>query len=220
MPHQAARYIKRMNDLKLKEILSQSPSISSERRLILDEVINALNALAKTHKHLNLNFICTHNSRRSQLAQVWAHAIAQHLEIPVKAFSGGVEVTAFNPRAVSALMDQGFTIHPLKDNNPNKTESDNTVYRVFSAPEDAGISCFSKLYDDPTNPQKGFIAMMTCDHADENCPFIPGALARLSLRYEDPKAFDDTPLEALKYRERSLEIAGELHYIMSRLILN
>jgi len=91
---------------------------------------------------------------------------------------------------------------------------------VFSAPEDAGISCFSKLYDDPTNPQKGFIAMMTCDHADENCPFIPGALARLSLRYEDPKAFDDTPLEALKYRERSLEIAGELHYIMSRLILN
>ena len=53
---------------------------------------------------------------------------------------------------------------------------------------------------------------MTCDHADENCPFIPGCDVRLPIRYEDPKAFDDTPLEAEKYDERSLQIANEMFY--------
>jgi len=58
---------------------------------------------------------------------------------------------------------------------------------------------------------------MTCDHADENCPFIPGTEQRIPVRYEDPKAFDNTPLEAEKYDERSVQIATEMFYVFSKI---
>ncbi len=72
---------------------------------------------------------------------------------------------------------------------------------------------YSKLYDDPKNPQREFAAIMTCSSADEGCPFIPGAEKRLPIRYEDPKAFDDTELESKMYDKRSLTIASELNYV-------
>jgi arsenate reductase len=61
---------------------------------------------------------------------------------------------------------------------------------------------------------------MTCDHADLTCPFIPGAEARIPVRYEDPKAFDDSPKEAEKYDERSMQIANEMFYVFSRAGIN
>ena len=61
---------------------------------------------------------------------------------------------------------------------------------------------------------------MTCSHADENCPLIPGAEKKISLMYEDPKLFDRTILEKEKYRERSLQIATEMKYVFSKIKLN
>lgn len=57
---------------------------------------------------------------------------------------------------------------------------------------------------------------MTCSHADENCPFIPGAETRIPVRYEDPKEFDDTEMESEKYDERSKQIASEMFFVFSR----
>ena len=66
-----------------------------------------------------------------------------------------------------------------------------------------------------SNPTK-FAAVMTCAHADENCPFIPGAEQRIPVRYKDPKAFDDTPEEKVAgIANKSIEIATEMHYIFS-----
>ena len=56
---------------------------------------------------------------------------------------------------------------------------------------------------------------MTCAHADENCPFIPGTEQRIPVRYKDPKTFDDTPEETAAYLNKSIEIATEMQYIFS-----
>ena len=59
---------------------------------------------------------------------------------------------------------------------------------------------------------------MTCAHADGQCPVVAGAAKRISLNYDDPKAFDDTVLEKVKYRERVMEIGRELLYAFSHVI--
>jgi arsenate reductase (thioredoxin) len=60
-----------------------------------------------------------------------------------------------------------------------------------------------------------YAAVMTCSHADENCPFIPAAEVRIPVRYEDPKQFDNTPGEADRYDQRSLQIASEMFHVFS-----
>ena len=50
--------------------------ISKERLEILEPIINHISEEIKVNKRINLNFICTHNSRRSHLSQVWAQTIA------------------------------------------------------------------------------------------------------------------------------------------------
>jgi arsenate reductase len=76
---------------------------------------------------------------------------------------------------------------------------------------------FSKLFDDAINQFDHFAAVMTCDHADENCPFIPGTEQRISVQYADPKAFDGTSEEAARYDERSFQIASEMFYVFSKI---
>jgi arsenate reductase (thioredoxin) len=184
--------------------------ISQDRKELLQLLIDYVQGKKNEGVVPRLNFICTHNSRRSQLSQVWAKTAADYYGIEIKAFSGGVEVTAFNERAVAAIQRAGFKI-------AKKANGSNPFYFVFN--EEAGdpITTFSKVYDDPANPHAGFAAVMTCSHADENCPFIPGADARLPIRYEDPKVFDDTSEEAARYDERSRQIAAEMCYVFSEI---
>jgi arsenate reductase len=120
-----------------------------------------------------------------------------------------VEVTAFNERAVASLERSGFRVISEGEGNP--------VYTVYYSENRPPIRAFSKLYDDPENRAPGFAAVMTCSDADENCPFIPGTQARIPLRYKDPKEFDGTPEEALKYDERSMQIASEMFYVFSNI---
>lgn len=157
---------------------------------------------------VHLNFICTHNSRRSHLGMIWAAVAAGHYGVEnVHTYSGGTEATAFNPRAVAALERAGFRVE-----NPG---GDNPCYLVHYAADRPPLVCFSKVYDHPENPDKDFAAIMTCSEADVNCPIIPGAKLRLPLTYEDPKAADDTPEETARYDERTAQIGRELLYAFS-----
>ncbi len=193
---------------------ARSTDITVERRAHLDHLSHVIQEHLSAHGSIALNFICTHNSRRSQLAQVWCATLAGHFDLPINSYSGGVEITAFNPRAVETLRAQGFVFN----NKYNSASSaNNPEYQVYFGQNLDPAHCFSKIFDHPINPSEHFIAMMTCGHADENCPFIPGALARLPFRFDDPKQFDDTPLEQEKYNERSLEIARELYYILQNI---
>lgn len=183
-------------------------TISSERRLLLDEMAAYLLAKIQQGEEIRLNFICTHNSRRSQFSQIWAQTAAVYYGIDATCYSGGVAVTAFNTRAVAAIQRDGFKVV--------KKEGENPVFFIFYCEDEQPIVTFSKVYDDAINAPKDFAAVMTCDHADENCPFIPGAERRFPLRFEDPKAFDDSPQEEFMYTERSHQIAAELFYLFEK----
>ncbi|WP_421754655.1 protein-tyrosine-phosphatase [Croceimicrobium sp.] len=158
---------------------------------------------------LSLVFICTHNSRRSQFAQLWAQVAAFHFGIDLASYSGGTEATACNPCTLAAMERAGFDLYSDAVMDPNP------VYRVAFAEKEPPIMLHSKLYDDPENPSANFAAVMTCSDADENCPFIPGTKARIALNYEDPKAFDGTDQETAAYDERCLQIATEMFYVFS-----
>jgi arsenate reductase len=165
----------------------------------------------KSSENVNLNFICTHNSRRSQMAQIWAQTAAEYYGIPnVKCFSGGTEATAFNPRAVKAIRDYGFSVL-------QKDESENPVYLVYYSDEKEPLKCFSKIYNDEFNPQVNFTAIMTCSQAEENCPIVYGAVSRFPIQYDDPKEFDGTDLEEEKYQERFEQIGIEMIYTMENI---
>lgn len=180
-------------------------SIPQERKQLLQQLAAYVKS---TNGNTHLNFICTHNSRRSHISQLWAQAAAEFYGIKnVHCYSGGTEATAFNPRAVKAMRDAGFSI-------TQKTEGANPVYDVQIS-DATWLRAFSKTYDAPENPASDFCAVMTCSHADENCPFIPGAAKRIALTYDDPKEFDGTPLEEAKYAERVKEIGTELFYTFS-----
>ena len=184
-------------------------AVPEDRKKVLQPLVDYIQAKVEHGGRAHLNFICTHNSRRSQLSQVWARTAAYCFGVPASCYSGGVEVTAFNERAVASLERSGFRVVSGGGENP--------VYSVFYSEKQPPVRAFSKLYDDPENSAPRFAAVMTCSDADENCPFIPGTEMRIPVRYEDPKAFDGTPQEADRYDERSLQIASEMFYVFSKI---
>jgi len=187
-------------------------SISAERKVLLEKISDYISNKRKSDKSINLVYICTHNSRRSHFGQIWAQVAADYFKIGnVYAFSGGTEATAFNINAIKALERVGFEVKPI---NIEK----NSIFHVSFKNSDEPIVCFSKVYDHPKNPQREFAAIMTCSDAEENCPFIPGVELRIGTTYEDPKAFDNTPLQDTKYDERCRQIALETMYVFSRVM--
>lgn len=188
-------------------------SISEERKETLQPLIDFLQKKVDFDKIIRLNFICTHNSRRSHLAQIWAQTMAFHFGVKnVFCYSGGTEATAMFTKVEETLLHQGFNIEMLvKGNNP--------IYSIKFNTNEAAIIGFSKKFDDTFNPESEFAAIMTCSSADEGCPFVFGSEARIPIRYEDPKAFDGTELMNAKYEERSLEIASEMYYVFSNVKL-
>lgn len=195
-----------------ENIIHNLGGISTERKKIIKPIIDFIQERVDNNSIISLNYICTHNSRRSQFSQVWSHIASYYYDIPnVFSYSGGVEVTAFNERAVNTLLEIGVQVEVKEETQTNP------LYILHFDQKTPPLKTFSKLYDDASNAEKDFAAIMTCDHADQNCPFIPNASARLPLRFEDPKAFDDTPQEGLKYAERCQDIAIELFYIFSQI---
>jgi arsenate reductase len=157
-----------------------------------------------------LVFICTHNSRRSHLSQIWASDAAAYYRLSgVECFSGGTEGTAFNPRAIAALERAGMKIDKSSDDK-------NPRYLVESVEGASPLVCFSKKYSDATNPKSAFCAVMTCAEADKSCPTIDGAALRIPLHFEDPKVADGTPQEAARYDERCAQICREMLYAFSQ----
>jgi arsenate reductase len=185
--------------------------VSKERKLVLQPLVNFIQGKIDSSKEVRLNFICTHNSRRSHLSQIWAQTMAAHFGLNnVRTYSGGTEATAMFPKVGETLTKQGFDIQKIADAN-------NPIYAIKFDDNSHPIIAFSKKYDNEFNPVSEFAAIMTCSHADGNCPFIAGAEKRIPITYEDPKLFDNTDQQAEKYEERSLQIATEMLYIFSQI---
>lgn len=188
-------------------------SISEERKIVLQPLVDYIQTKVSNQQEIRLNLICTHNSRRSHLSQIWAQTAANYYGIQnVFCYSGGTEATAMFPMVAKTLSNQGFDIKTIAEGN-------NPVYAVKYSENEHPVICFSKTYDDSFNPQAEFAAIMTCSQADGGCPFIAGAEKRIPITFEDPKAFDNTPQQAEKYEERSVQIATEMKYVFSKIIV-
>lgn len=186
-------------------------SIAFERKNLLQPLINYIQNKVSDRLEIRLNFICTHNSRRSHLSQIWAQTAASHFNIRnVFCYSGGTEATALFPMVAITLSQMGFKIEPLSSEN-------NPIYAIKFADNEPPVIGFSKVYDSEFNPKSEFAAIMTCSQADVGCPFIAGAEQRIPIAFEDPKMFDNTPEQAQKYLERSLQIATEMFYVFSQI---
>jgi len=189
---------------------AQLKNIPDNRKRDLERVADFISTRIEEKVPARIIFICTHNSRRSHMAQIWAAAAAYYYGKPnIETYSGGTEATAFNPKAVETMRQAGFNISsPGTGKNP--------VYSVRFAEDCQAIKVFSKKIDDSVNPTKDFCAVMTCSEADNNCPYIPGATLRVPITYEDPKVFDHTGKESQAYRERCLQIGSEMFYLFGQ----
>jgi protein-tyrosine-phosphatase len=186
---------------------SNFDSIPSERKEQLQQVAEYVQSKIGKGEIAKLNFICTHNSRRSHLGQIWTAMAAHHYGVEnIETYSGGTEATAFNPRAVAAVERAGLKVSDPGGENPR--------YEVSFSDETEPMICFSKTFDDDFNPKQNFAAIMTCSDADENCPFVPGAEFRKPITYVDPKESDGTGREGEVYDERCRQIGTEMFYMI------
>lgn len=184
---------------------------NDERKSTLQPLIDFIQLKINSKQQININFICTHNSRRSHLSQVWAQVAASHFGIEnVICYSGGTEETALFPKVAETLSDQGFNIFKINDGS-------NPVYAIKYSDNSQPIIAFSKKYDNPFNPVSAFVAIMTCSQADGGCPFIAGAEKRIPITFEDPKISDNTSEQTKIYSKRSLQIASEMFYVFSKI---
>ena len=189
----------------LKESFDQ---ISAKRKGELDMVTSYIQAKQQREANAKITVICTHNSRRSHIAQVWLAVAAKHYGVaPFNSYSGGTEGTAFNYRSVAALKRAGFDLEMFGD-------GDNPLYRFVN--EETVEYLFSKVYHHPSNPAQDFAALIVCDSADKGCPIVQGAEQRFFIGYIDPKVSDDTEEESTVYYNKVLEIGREMLYLMSR----
>ncbi|SHH79289.1 arsenate reductase [Chryseobacterium oranimense] len=191
--------------------LLKNQEINEDRKATLAPLVDFIQKKLEEKKDVNINFICTHNSRRSHLSQVWAQIAGIYYKVPgVTCYSGGTEETAMFPKVIETLKEQGFTILEISG-------TENPVYAVKSSENSHPIIGFSKRYDSPFNPASGFAAIMTCSQADGGCPFIVGADARIPITFEDPKISDNTPEQTKVYQERSVQIGAEMFYVFSQI---
>ena len=187
--------------------------ISEERKTVLQPLIDFIQPKVDTKQIINLNFICTHNSRRSHLSQAWAQVTGSYFGVKnLFCYSAGTEATALFPVAAESLGNSGFKVETL-------SQEENPIYSIKYSENQHPIIGFSKTITSDFNPESGFAAIMTCSSADQGCPFIAGAEKRIPITYEDPKVSDGTPQQSEKYEERSNQIATEMKFIFSQIKL-
>ncbi len=172
--------------------------LTSDRKTALAAVAAALVTHLNEHEELQLLFVCTHNSRRSQTAEFFARIHAQPLLIQgLQIGSCGTEQTAFHPNMVAAIRRKGYALKA-------EDHSSNPRFYIVDFPENL---MYSKTFAQ-IEQTCAILAIMVCDHANEQCPFIPGTVARIPLMYQDPKYADDTEEERSAY-DRTVNIINQ-----------
>lgn len=196
-------------------LIKEFDLITETRKQELENLALVIDESLTQFGKAEITVICTHNSRRSQLGQLWIKVAAIHYGIKnIYTFSGGTEATSFNFRMVNAVKEYGFKVKQLDENT-------NPKYQIPLDETDESMDIlYSKVYSENYNPQTNYIAIMVCSQADEGCPFVTGAFKRISLPYLDPKEFDDTELESIKYLEKVKEIGREMLYMLSKTAKN
>jgi arsenate reductase (thioredoxin) len=108
-------------------------------------------------RKLNVLFLCTGNSCRSQMAE----GFARHLRADgIKAYSAGVDPHGMNPRAIAAMAEAGIDISAAAGYRSKH------VNELMSVPFDFVVT--------------------VCGHAAETCPTFPGKATVVHIGFDDP----------------------------------
>lgn len=194
-------FIKKMNELDL--------AVAENRKIKLDQIVNAIATDLKKKNKAIVKFICTHNSRRSQLAEFMLDVLAREKKLRIVALSAGTVATAFEPRMVKAIMAEGFELLEYGQ-KPNPLY----IYRI----EIDDLYYYSKKYDDKLLDAGESTIVTVCSEAETDCPVIPGTGQRIHLPYDDPKAHDNTAKEAEAYESKVMEIGLEMNYVVEEVL--
>ena len=201
----------KINTKSFFERAFKSIKITNKRTVLLHEIAQKIAEEHEKSKKVNLNFICTHNSRRSQLGQIWSFYASQYFGLKtIFSFSGGTEVTAFHRNTLKTLQKVGFTFHVIDFSHQNP------IYSISFEGNKKSILGFSKTFDDKHN-QQPFIAITTCNSADTNCPYTPSAVYRFHLPFEDPKSSDGTEQQEEIYLKTNQKMAAEVFVLFSEI---
>ena len=196
-----------LTDIKIVDMIFEM-KVSNKRAIVLNEIVNYINKKRSENKISKLNFICTHNSRRSQFCQFWATFFSNYYNIRCEAYSGGTVETEVYKSVVNNIRDYGFNISFKECNNP--------IYSIKFKNVNLG-NYFSKFYYDFKNPKNEFAAIMTCSDAEKTCPFVEGSEIKFYLPYEDPKKYDKSKSEKNDYKKTSEKIASEMNFLFYKL---
>jgi protein-tyrosine-phosphatase len=204
-------FSQQLHDL-IDRLRSEANKILDDRQVELDELAKNILSLLSKSAEVNVVFICTHNSRRSQLAEIWLRLAIEIMGMNnFKIASGGTEQTAFNHRMIYALEAAGFQIEKMDDSINPKYQQLNAEKRPF------GPNMYSKVFDAVLSNTTSSMAVMVCDSAAEACPHVANATLRSELLYKDPKVSDGSESESLVYIEKVEEIGREMLYLADRL---
>lgn len=184
--------------------------IPNDRKIALIQLSNYILKQLQKGEPIHLVTICTHNSRRSHFAQIWAMVFADYFQLKnIRTYSGGTETTALNPRVAKTLIKSGFKIMV------EHAQSSNPHYLLYwKENQEKPYIAFSKRYQDSPNPTKNFVALMVCDSASEACPIVFGSNFKLSHTYQDPKVSDNTQEETKTYIATNQLIAREMAFML------
>ena len=192
-----------LTDIKIIEVIFNI-EVSNKRVFLINEIVNYIYKKTSENKIPKLNFICTHNSRRSQFCQFWASFFSNYYNIKCEVYSGGTVETEVHKSVLNNISDYGFNIIFKECNNP--------TYSIKFKNQNLG-NYFSKFYYNFENPKNEFAAIMTCTDAENNCPVVEGSEIKFSLPYEDPKKYDKSKSEKNEYKKTSESIASEMNYL-------
>jgi hypothetical protein len=182
----------------VRELLAEPDSIHPLRQANVRNVALYVAGDILAGGSASIMFLCTHNSRRSQMAQAWGLAAAARFDVPVTCYSGGTGPTRVHSSAMAGLSALGFDVLPAGEG------------RFSVAFSHAGrTELWSKRYQDAAK-ERQFIAIANCSQADEGCPTIPSARTRLAMLYDDPRVADGHPDEVQVYTACASTIGREL----------
>lgn len=197
-------------ELIISKLLVSFDSIPLPRKQKLIELACHLKLTLCSSNKLNLLFVCTHNSRRSHMGQLWGQLAANYYKMDnVNSFSAGTEVTELNSNVIEMLQKVGFMVSTFQ------TVS-NPAYLIEFG-QNQSLTCFSKLIEHESNPKSDFFAIMMCTEAEANCPFVPGAIHRFGLPFDDPKVYDNTLKVSDAYLSTFEEIGIQILFLFNQI---
>ena len=139
---------------------------------------------------MNLLFLCTGNSCRSQMAEGWARTLRERWDGDwLSVQSAGIEAHGKNPRAIAVMREAGVDI--------SGQESTRLTDALLAAAD---------------------YLVTVCGHADEHCPVMPGYVRKEHWPLSDPAKATGTEAEIMAaFRASRDDIRSRVADLLERL---